>query len=398
MARTIRSRIPHRFVFCCLFALLTACRTVLHSATCCLLVHLQQEASLPQVSPTPTDPRQQRQHEPQEANRTDNDGIVGTHHSFRGREGEEWIRGSRDDHPFYWLTERDIDLGMDTFSAAWFMSRQSFMGVNVSHIQSLEGACFAVYWDRDDAVRMPLDYMDFAVEHGSQWWKTMGCPQDAEAASVTVSTYRAYVRKHVHGRPARKVQRASILQPTIALVAFSQNPLDQPYPETPTERTKDREREVTVSSLAATLASLIRIRLGRILVVGHADHDAAVVAEAFRFLAQAEAEIDSANSQSSAPQANVLGTSLAYVRAAREMMMDGGEDVKENVPKGAIAGLQHALQGLDEDWTQKWLGKNKSADDWQYVYYTEQDSVLQTRPTALSHLRNADCFVAPSQR
>jgi hypothetical protein len=69
--------------------------------------------------------------------------------------------------------------------------------------------------------------------------------------------------------------------------------------------------------------------------------------------------------------------------------MDGGEDVKENVPKGAIAGLQHALKGRDEEWTQKWLGKNMSAADWQYVYYTEQDSVLQTRPTALSHLRDA---------
>jgi hypothetical protein len=300
------------------------------------------------------------------------------------REDNERIRGSRDEPPFFWLTERDIDLGMDTFSAAWYMSRKSFVDVDLSHIKSLEGACFAVYWDRDDAVRMPLDYMDFAVEHGSQWWKTMGCPQDSEAVSVATSTYRAFVRKNLHGQPPVTSQPPSILRPTIALVAFSQQPLDLPDPETITGQTKDLEREVTVTSLAATLASLIRIGLGRILVVGHADDDAAVAAEAFRLLDQAE-EAD----PSGEPQTNVLGTSLAYVRPMPEMMVDGGEDVKENVPKGAFAGLQRAFKGNDEKWTQAWLGTNKSADYWQYVYYTEQDSVLQTRPSALSHLRDA---------
>jgi hypothetical protein len=377
--RIIRSRMPHRFVLCML-ALLTVSRTVLDSITCCLLLHLHQESSPPVP---PLEHRQQRRHKPQDTNQAVDDGIIETRNSSRGREG------SRVNRSFYWLTERDIDLGTDTFSAAWYMSRRSFMGVDVSLIKSLEGACFAVYWDRGGAVRMPLDYLDFAVEHGSQWWRTMGSPQDSEAASVTASTYQAFVRRHLHGRSIMEAQPTAILKPTIAVVAFSQNTLYPLDPATTAERTKVHEREVTVFSLAATLASLIRIGLGRILVVGHADHDAAAVAEAFRFLDQADDAIDRDSIQSSAPKANVLGTSLAYVRPTPEMMMNGGDDVQENVPKGAIAGLQHALTGRDEAWTQTWLGKNKSAEDWQYVYYTEQDSVLQTRPTALLHLRDA---------
>jgi hypothetical protein len=58
--------------------------------------------------------------------------------------------------------------------------------------------------------------------------------------------------------------------------------------------------------------------------------------------------------------------------------------------KGALAGLQHAIQGkMEPSRLQEWLGVTRNASYWTYVYLTEPDTILQTRPLALVQIREA---------
>jgi hypothetical protein len=59
--------------------------------------------------------------------------------------------------------------------------------------------------------------------------------------------------------------------------------------------------------------------------------------------------------------------------------------------KGALAGLQHAIQGKMEPSCLRecWLGVTCNAYYWTYVYLTEPDTILQTRPLALVQIREA---------
>jgi hypothetical protein len=53
-------------------------------------------------------------------------------------------------------------------------------------------------------------------------------------------------------------------------------------------------------------------------------------------------------------------------------------------------GLQSALKGdLDEERQRECLGNVHNASTWKYVYLTEPDLILQTRPGALPQLRDA---------
>jgi hypothetical protein len=57
------------------------------------------------------------------------------------------------------------------------------------------------------------------------------------------------------------------------------------------------------------------------------------------------------------------------------------------MPRAALAGLMKALQGTDPSWTKRWLGDETDSGKWKYVYLTEPDTLLQTRPSTVRHLK-----------
>jgi hypothetical protein len=58
--------------------------------------------------------------------------------------------------------------------------------------------------------------------------------------------------------------------------------------------------------------------------------------------------------------------------------------------KGALAGLQHAIQGkMEPSRLREWLGVTCNASYWMYVYLMAPDTILQTQPSALVQICEA---------
>ena len=270
-----------------------------------------------------------------------------------------------------WLKVGELDIN-DFFSATWIMSRTTFLESNVTYIKNVEGACFGLFRDREDKLRMSLDWLDFSVEHLSKWWRLLNVPSSESANEVVFTTLLQYVEKVLkrQGQPPK----LKPLHPTIAMIAFQQYKSDQ-FP--------DRGRELTVVSLLATVASLIGAGLGRIVVVGLEADDELI---AYRALDIAR-NVSGAFSQPASAE-------LAYVRVSEEMASSAYDPV--NLPRAAVVGLTQALRGTDPSWTKAWLGEDP--DRWKYIYLTEPDSILQTRDSALLQLKQAlddDLIVTP---
>jgi hypothetical protein len=83
-------------------------------------------------------------------------------------------------------------------------------------------------------------------------------------------------------------------------------------------------------------------------------------------------------------------TEVGFVRAVTNVTT---RYVKVNMPKAAIEGLQQAFKGNFEfEETKLWLGNHHNRESllpWKYVYFTEPDTILQTRPWVLPQLVDA---------
>jgi hypothetical protein len=227
------------------------------------------------------------------------------------------------------------------------------------------------------------------VEHLSHWWRRIGVPNNDAGYRFFTSTLSSYIEEHAHQQEPFPVvlekmgdDSARALHPTIAAVSFSQVKLDaEPNARLSASELAARDRNVSLLSLGATLASLVRVGMGRIVVVGSNPNDEPVVRETFRLL-QAPSSEETVDSSSSVVR-HVHDTQLAFALVPQHMVNSTG--LSNNVPRGTLAGLQHAFEGTDAHWTQHWLGINASY--WKYVYYSEADTLLQTRPSVMRHIR-----------
>lgn len=248
------------------------------------------------------------------------------------------------------------------------------------------------------------DWMDFSVEHLSHLWKVLNVinvpdptifqtaiqhyERYLEIASRSVSLYKSYSDIHNH-------QGEEAMSQAIAMISF------QPMSASAHGREMFQERAdlLTVYSLAATIASLYQVGFGRILVVGFRVDDIIGVEAAFRL-------VDSSFNQDGAQSGNSTisnerlswntsllmkgGTELAYARI-RDADLVFTRHIKVSMVRGCIVGMQKALGGkLNADQTKEWLGDKKNATDyWKYVYLSEPDTILHTKPWLLPSIRHA---------
>jgi hypothetical protein len=139
-------------------------------------------------------------------------------------------------------------------------------------------------------------------------------------------------------------------------------------------------------SLAATIVSLCQVGFGRVVVVGYNDGDVDLAQDSFALLRSDTAGNSTSKDQS--PVTRIGNTELGYARATLEEVTSATTPI--NLVKGALAGLQCALKGdMEEGRAKEWLGNAHDISYWKYVYLTEPDTILQSRPAALSHLREA---------
>lgn len=299
-----------------------------------------------------------------------------------------------DDVDTNWLGMADFYVYLDAFSDSWYMNTELFLNSKqkMDEIDGVEEACFLMFDGKEDKVRMSLDWLDLSVEHMSKWWRTVGAPQNEYANRRVVAYFTEYSATHLKGAAAEEYEPyRALLRPTVAVVAF------QEYAEPGSrhnEQLNRRSRDLTLASLAATISSLVQVGMGRIVVVGHDQNRAREepqIMEAFELLAARANETSSAGEAATSGNERVVrGSQLAYVTVPTDMVRT--DFIQVNVPRGALLGLHYAFTGNNHSWTRAWLGEDtlnplKPPESmWKFVYLTEPDTFLHTRPRTVATL------------
>ncbi|KAL7555608.1 hypothetical protein ACA910_010433 [Epithemia clementina (nom. ined.)] len=343
------------------------------------------------------------------------------------------------------------------FSATWWQSTERFLKrFNSSRIAFVEGAVFhfiVPYLESKDELRMTSDWLKFSVEHLSRAWKISGFVHEHETESYcmfvdkllnyTVKTL-ASVKKTKEtsndgfGRRASTNQTTFSLSPTtsvssamtetIAVIAF------MPYKS---GRSPTRGQVLTTANLAATLASLIRVNCGRVLiVVDRRDFNkvtAQIVVATKQLLLEEQQQQQVTQEHHQTRRTTLESLFGTFPRKLAALVLNVSETftfeykvhqteiglvvvncTKQDgttspsgqrlVPKAALLGLKKAFVGSDLLHTQQWLGRTTTKNEnitnkWRFTYLTEPDTILQARLDAMPWLsrevRKGDTILVP---
>ena len=277
--------------------------------------------------------------------------------------------GNTEDRIVHWMNSTSI-VDIDYFSASWLAPLDAFLQSKTDQMHIVEDACHRVYEQHRGKVRMSADWMDFSVEHMSKWWKILGGiePYNSVTTDRLYTNFMQYIKST---SSSSGVHPPTVLYPTIAIIPFAS------YVKNNSPIVKERSTKVTVASLGATIASLNRVGMGRVVVVGVKDEDEALVRETFQLL------------KKYSPLPSNTDTEYGYVQVKNEKWYKT-KFLAVNVPRAAVVGLQHAFNGhLSDEETKLWLGNSAAASSWKYVYLTEPDTILQTRIESLKAIHTA---------
>jgi hypothetical protein len=281
----------------------------------------------------------------------------------------------------------------DYFSGAFFMPVSQFQKLNVRHFIKLESASLEASRNRKTS-KMLIDWTEFSVEHFSHWWKTMQIFEEEETLSGVLAIFQHYVQVTAPQQLAifqqyhhqQQQQHDPPMRQAIAAIAF------QPYKSIRNNNNNMTNNNssmlLTAHSLAATIASLYVAGFGRILVVGYSPEDQIPVQRAFQILLDEKSESESS---SSLPNTH---TTLGYARITDTTWTRNYRNKKLlcNMQRGVVEGLQRALQGrMPSEQQHEWLGTKTTTttteEDWKYVFLTEPDLLLYTKPWILPLLQ-----------
>ncbi|KAL3822321.1 hypothetical protein ACHAXA_002636 [Cyclostephanos tholiformis] len=303
----------------------------------------------------------------------------------------------------------------DAYSGSWWQSTSAFAGIQFFAGDELlspsqESATFQVFRDREKHVSVTRDWLDLGVEHMSKWWQ-QALPdfQERELAARSVvekisTIFQRYVHSHdrwafFHALPSSsssssswKVTRkdnshtqALVTRSTIAVIAFTPSCRNCVF-----ARTVPGDRNLTdivnMWSLAATLMSLIQTGIGRIVVSSHLREDEDLVHGVFAIVANATSDW---NYNDIGPR-TMLEFCVTPDAAIKAVDTDPEEwDWDTNVPVAMLRQLHRVLVYKTTDVVEKcWLGEGNRGR-WEYVYFSEADLVLVTKPDALVGLGRA---------
>jgi hypothetical protein len=274
-----------------------------------------------------------------------------------------------------WILPRDLDRFKDVFAASWWQTMSRFMEFDVEEIHIVEDDAFKPIMKAGNGfndVRMARDWLDFSLEHLSKWWKIGGSP----AMMYGIGKLQSYIHKTV-----QTPLSSTAMNTTLAIIPYGVN-----------VRGKSTDEQMWTTALAATIASLMQFGVARVVVVGHYEADYRCTKGAFQQLMRYQAPYGASDRQAwqrlsagttSARHPPKLYPSFSGKFGATELAFVHTDDVNstfipENIPKGALKGLQLAMNGSN---TEEWLGKSPSK--YKYLFLTEADQILNGRLTFL---------------
>lgn len=264
------------------------------------------------------------------------------------------------------------------YSGVWWMNREEFLKINIARVDFLEAATF-VPFERVfglDRVLMTRDWLDFSVEHLSRYFRMID-NSDFSSFQRKIEMLRRYM-----GRIASKGYKndSSAAANTIAIVPFYINPgqlTESDLVVNGSTKIPLRGAVVDLYSLAATLLSLWKVGIPRIVVVGNAQPTPPQVAQAFALCLESINMVHQEWTDTSE-------FSLNYVHAHNIQRIEKkGSSYTTIMPRHAIDNLQQAMVGNLTN-ASNFLGSDPSR--WKFVYFTENDLILHSRTDALPAL------------
>jgi hypothetical protein len=245
----------------------------------------------------------------------------------------------------------------------WWQDIENFHQINAGALGQLEAASFVVFRPKGGSrVRMTRDWFDLAVEHLSMYHRLFGVNREKTGIPfdrILNSQLLGYIQK----AKAYPSQKHAAPASTIVLCPFNVKMMMKGGPH---YQAGEKENQLRIHSLAATLASLWQVGMGRVVVVGGFPADEVAAKAAF--------DLVRGKSKSSMELSFVISNNATT-----------GLDNNFLTPKQAIGGLQLALNGkLNASHTQEWLGDTPKR--WKYVYFTEPDLILSSRPGSIHAL------------
>jgi hypothetical protein len=242
----------------------------------------------------------------------------------------------------------------EMYSGMWWQNRTVFLSNHFDNVKMLEFAsfnAFEMHRGGGGTVRLTRDWLDMAVEHLSTFVKHLDLHYKDQTAirERLVNILQSYIHNAVEYPISNGTEELAV-HSTIALLPLK-------------AANKEPGNELIVLEMGATLASLWKVGIGRAIVVGVSESEQKVAEDAFALLKEKLA---------------IRPMELAYVQSVNATAED-----RKIVPRVALLGLQKVMHpdSTDAAAKQAWLGSNPSR--WKYVYFTEPDLLLQTRPSAL---------------
>ena len=227
-----------------------------------------------------------------------------------------------------------------------------------------------------------------SVEHLSKWFKMLMIYDQDIPYQSTVSKLEAYINRAPFHNPQEDGD--PVLNKAIAVIAYRADKH---------RKAPDKAANITALSLAATIESLRRAGFGRVVVVGLEDSDQSLVLRSFQLVAD-KLSIQQKQEFLPIPVSDVTAITqlghmeVAFVQGSKEYART--TSVETNIPRSTLLGLKEAfmisqMSVHDQSPTQvrcelDWFG-SRHGNFWQYVYLTEPDSILQTRPMTLQQLK-----------
>jgi hypothetical protein len=313
----------------------------------------------------------------------------------------------------------------DAYSGAWWQSTSQFINYRVFDVEYgtpiediQEWASIQVFKQSqtNGDVTSTRDWLDLCVEHMSKWYKHIVnklpvVNNDTEVGNNTRSIIEGRItdifKAYVYSNNRRDYFRAALLSLTKKNAALL--PQSSP-PQLVTQSTlvvipyTSDHTNIGIWSFVAMLVSLIQTGMGRIIISLHPTqfttknlelvrHVFAIVTNATSVWSNDVVDSISSNNNSN-NNSNKMWTTFDICVSSDEAYNAWPEGTppgqwESNVPIAMLRQLTRVLLNkTTPDVTKCWLGENND-NVWQYIYFSEPDLILHTRPESLHGIGRA---------
>ena len=279
------------------------------------------------------------------------------------------------------------------YSGMYWCNTTAFLKLPTAEIQTLEHASWKLFQlvPHQDT-KTTVDWFDFGVEHLSGYTKQL---LNDDTHPDTFPQVLDVIRRYFHTNSNRTLAQfpdidKTVAPKTLAILPFfptdpaglrAEDLLQMPTTTTTALLSYDMKQSYAlVYNMLATIISLWKIGIGRIVIAGRTQERPVMIRALHLLMERMTSNVSTTNYQE-------ISYACGLDNATQEKTKDNEVIV---LPRYVIKRVQEAFRGeLSSKETEQFLGiRNVEPDTlpFEYIYFTEPDLILHTRPSALNVL------------